>query len=205
MPISSNCSRSSRAIDLPAVGRDLANHWTTRVVIEPGPQLSDAIAREAATAGVHAAGTVVKASSAACGEGVWDLHLFALADGLRLALGVLDTPAVRSTGSRVAAPLDTSDAAVAAHAIETLGCYYHPVGTCSIGRVVDGRGAVHGAEELYVADASIMPTIRARTRTCPCSPLPSVWPRRSEAGTRSITRASRRRTSMFGWQGTSRP
>ncbi len=48
--------------------------------------------------------------------------------------------------------------------------YYHPVGTCRMGvasdpsAVVDARGQVYGVENLYVADASIMPTIpRANT------------------------------------------
>jgi len=43
--------------------------------------------------------------------------------------------------------------------------YHHPVGTCRLGKdpdhgaVVDPRGRVHGLEQLYVADASVMPTI----------------------------------------------
>jgi choline dehydrogenase len=48
--------------------------------------------------------------------------------------------------------------------------YYHPVGTCKMGMasdseaVVDERGRVHGIENLFVADASIMPIIpRANT------------------------------------------
>jgi len=42
--------------------------------------------------------------------------------------------------------------------------FFHPVGTCAIGRVVDGDGAVYGVDGLFVADASIMPTIpRANT------------------------------------------
>lgn len=42
--------------------------------------------------------------------------------------------------------------------------YFHPVGTCAMGSVVDVGGRVHGFENLYVADASIMPTIpRANT------------------------------------------
>jgi choline dehydrogenase len=48
--------------------------------------------------------------------------------------------------------------------------YYHPVGTCKIGpatdpgAVVDARGQVHGLEDVYVADCSIMPVIpRANT------------------------------------------
>jgi choline dehydrogenase len=48
--------------------------------------------------------------------------------------------------------------------------YYHPVGTCKMGpaddpwAVVDGRGRVHGTENITIADASIIPTIpRANT------------------------------------------
>jgi choline dehydrogenase len=42
--------------------------------------------------------------------------------------------------------------------------FFHPVSTCAIGRVVDGDGRVYGIEGLFVADASIMPTIpRANT------------------------------------------
>ena len=48
--------------------------------------------------------------------------------------------------------------------------YFHPVGTCKMGpdsdpaAVVDPMGRVHGAEGLYVADASIMPFVpRANT------------------------------------------
>ncbi len=48
--------------------------------------------------------------------------------------------------------------------------YYHPVGTCKMGpesdpaAVVDARGEVRGLDNLYVADASIMPVVpRANT------------------------------------------
>jgi choline dehydrogenase len=42
--------------------------------------------------------------------------------------------------------------------------FFHPTGTCAIGRVVDPEGRVLAFENLYVADASIMPTIpRANT------------------------------------------
>ncbi len=47
---------------------------------------------------------------------------------------------------------------------ERVSTYYHPVGTCSIGSVVDADGCVLGFDRLAVADASIMPTIpRANT------------------------------------------
>ena len=48
--------------------------------------------------------------------------------------------------------------------------YYHPVGTCKMGpasdpmAVVDEVGRVYGVDNLYVADASIIPTVpRANT------------------------------------------
>ena len=37
--------------------------------------------------------------------------------------------------------------------------FFHPVGTCGIGRVVDPEGRVLGVDGVAVADASIMPTI----------------------------------------------
>jgi choline dehydrogenase-like flavoprotein len=47
----------------------------------------------------------------------------------------------------------------------TVRGYFHPAGTCPIGDVVDTNGRVHGIECLHVADASVMPTCPARTRT----------------------------------------
>jgi choline dehydrogenase len=46
-----------------------------------------------------------------------------------------------------------------------LDCYYHPTGTCRMGpatdpmAVADASGRVHGFDNLFVADASLMPTI----------------------------------------------
>ncbi len=37
--------------------------------------------------------------------------------------------------------------------------FFHPVGTCAIGRVVDAQGRVKGVDGIAVADASVMPTI----------------------------------------------
>jgi choline dehydrogenase len=58
------------------------------------------------------------------------------------------------------------DAAALAHSIHArVGSYHHPVGTCRMGpdatdgAVVDARGTVHGTDALWVADASVMPTL----------------------------------------------
>jgi choline dehydrogenase-like flavoprotein len=46
----------------------------------------------------------------------------------------------------------------------TLGIYFHPVGTCALGSVVEVDGRVRGVENLYAADASVMPSVpRANT------------------------------------------
>ena len=45
------------------------------------------------------------------------------------------------------------------HVRESARGFFHPTGTCAIGRVVDARGRVFGIDGLVVADASIMPTI----------------------------------------------
>ena len=42
---------------------------------------------------------------------------------------------------------------------ETARGFFHPTGTCAIGRVVDTEGRVIGIPNVRVADASIMPTI----------------------------------------------
>jgi choline dehydrogenase len=50
------------------------------------------------------------------------------------------------------------------HVRATARGFFHPVGTCAIGRVVDGDGRVLGIDGLRVADASIIPSIpRANT------------------------------------------
>ena len=60
---------------------------------------------------------------------------------------------------------DADDAELARSICSRVSTYHHPVGTCAMGpdpgagAVVDARGAVHGVERLWVADASVMPTI----------------------------------------------
>jgi choline dehydrogenase len=62
--------------------------------------------------------------------------------------------------------IDDDDTAALGHSIRTrVGSYHHPVGTCRMGpdatagAVVDARGAVHGIDALWVADASVMPSL----------------------------------------------
>jgi choline dehydrogenase len=51
-----------------------------------------------------------------------------------------------------------------AYVSRTMRNYFHPAGTCGIGRVVDAQGRVLEVDGLVVADASVMPTIpRANT------------------------------------------
>jgi choline dehydrogenase len=52
-----------------------------------------------------------------------------------------------------------SDGAIDAFIRQTVGTLFHPVGTCSMGKVVDPSTLrVYGVEGLRVVDASIMPT-----------------------------------------------
>jgi choline dehydrogenase len=95
-----------------------------------------------------------------------------LADGVALAREIAAKPALsRLVGSQI-----SPDSGIATRAqLESFvraNCwhYYHPVGTCMMGpasdraAVVDSRGRIHGLDNAYVADASIMPVIpRANT------------------------------------------
>jgi choline dehydrogenase len=71
------------------------------------------------------------------------------------ALGEADS--LRRYAAREARPGENVSAE--SHVRATARGFFHPTGTCGIGRVVDERGRVYGYENLVVADASIMPTI----------------------------------------------
>jgi choline dehydrogenase len=101
-----------------------------------------------------------------------DEDLRVLADGVELAREIGGNPALSglvgteiSPGSGVATRSEI-EAFVRANCLN----YCHPVGTCRMGpasdrsAVVDSRGRIHGLDNAYVADASIMPVIpRANT------------------------------------------
>ena len=45
---------------------------------------------------------------------------------------------------------------------------YHPCGTVPMGQALDSRGRVNGTSGLYVADASIMPTVPSANTNLTC-------------------------------------
>jgi choline dehydrogenase len=228
--------------DLVGVGANLRDHFGVVLIFRPGAELKDRLNEKAGGGRMFGSGVLVKAASALCEPGTWDLHLVSWAapdvEGLtgpdpvgrrgaaaaaHGAWRVQLTPYVmkpRSTGrvrlrsrdpeahpdvdlgylsdphgrdleilaegvdlARRMAATETLDSliegevvpgpeveAVDAFIRENVRGYFHPVGTCRVGSaedrgaVVDGAGRVHGIENLYVCDASIMPTI-PRTNT----------------------------------------
>ena len=100
-----------------------------------------------------------------------DHDMTAILDGLELCGRLTGSRAAHGTWDHQLAP----DSALSAdelrsHCAESVSPYFHPVGTCAMGRpgdgrsVVDATGRVHGFQNLHVADASIMPVIpRANT------------------------------------------
>jgi choline dehydrogenase len=84
-----------------------------------------------------------------------------LVDGLEALRRLSEADAVRRLGVE-ARPGLAVDART--HVQSAVRGFYHPVGTCAIGAVVDGSARVHGTERLSVVDASIIPTMpRANT------------------------------------------
>jgi len=95
-----------------------------------------------------------------------------LADGVELAREIAAKPALSRLAGREISPGNAIATRIEVAAFVRANCrhYYHPVGTCRMGpasdrsAVVDSRGRIHGLDNAYVADASIMPVIpRANT------------------------------------------
>jgi choline dehydrogenase len=95
-----------------------------------------------------------------------------LMEGVRIGRELAAQPALRDVlGEEIAPGLSRQSDADLERWIEgTIAHYYHPVGTCAMGpesdrmSVTDARGRVHGLDNVFVADCSIMPVIpRANT------------------------------------------
>ena len=87
--------------------------------------------------------------------------LTTIVEGLELARALAEQgPLARLLGPEDAPGNERLDT----YARLTMRNYFHPAGTCGIGRVVDDSGRVLGVDRLFIADASIIPTIpRANT------------------------------------------
>jgi choline dehydrogenase len=84
-----------------------------------------------------------------------------IVEGLELARVLAEQAPIAPLLGPELAPAEES---LASYARRSMRNYFHPAGTCGIGRVVDAAGCVLGIERLFIADASIMPTIpRANT------------------------------------------
>jgi choline dehydrogenase len=75
-----------------------------------------------------------------------------LTEGVRLVRTLLEAGPLRRYAGAELRPLD-ADLNASARG------FFHPCGTCAIGRVVDGQGRLLAAERVVVADASILPEI----------------------------------------------
>jgi choline dehydrogenase len=78
-------------------------------------------------------------------------------EGLERLRELAATPGVRRFVAREREP--EPGAALRDHAHATARGFFHPVGTCALGLVAEADGRVRGFENLYVGDASFVPTI----------------------------------------------
>jgi choline dehydrogenase len=94
-----------------------------------------------------------------------------MTEGVRLARRLANAPALKGMlGTELLPGSAVEDDELRDYVRRSVGGYWHPVGTCRMGpagdpeAVVDATGRVRGFANLYVVDASIMPTIpRANT------------------------------------------
>jgi choline dehydrogenase-like flavoprotein len=88
-----------------------------------------------------------------------------LREGVRMAMHIARQPALRDVAERLdvaarqgLAPASDTDEAIDAFVRDNAFSFYHPSGSCSMGKVVDARLRVLGLANVRVADASVMPT-----------------------------------------------
>jgi choline dehydrogenase len=91
-----------------------------------------------------------------------DLEILLL--GMKKAKEVMESqPFLEYSNGDIYLPKKFDDTNLIAHIKKSLETLYHPVGTCKMGQdnmaVVDEKLKVRGISGLYIADASIMPTI----------------------------------------------
>jgi choline dehydrogenase len=97
--------------------------------------------------------------------------LAVVVDGIERVRRIAAAPAIASAveGEAAPGPDARTRADLEAYVRDNVRSYFHPTGTCRVGRVDDGAvvdpaGRVHGLEGVYVADASTLPsTPRANT------------------------------------------
>jgi choline dehydrogenase len=80
-----------------------------------------------------------------------------VAEGFERLRELVDDPCVRPYAGAELRP--GADVGAEEHVRASARGFFHPVGTCAIGRVVDERCRVLGFENLYVVDASAIPEI----------------------------------------------
>jgi choline dehydrogenase len=81
-------------------------------------------------------------------------------ESLRLTLDIARAPALAPYCREVfTGPASDDEADLRAHLGRHSQTLYHPVGTCSMGPVVDEQLRVHGVTGLRVVDASVMPVV----------------------------------------------
>ena len=91
-----------------------------------------------------------------------DRDVAVLVEGVEALRSLAASEEVRAYAARELRP--GAEVEAERHVREAARGFFHPVGTCAIGAVVDGDGRVRGCEGLSVADASVMPSIpRANT------------------------------------------
>jgi choline dehydrogenase-like flavoprotein len=85
-----------------------------------------------------------------------------LAEGAETLRALVGSSTIRRYADRELRP--GAEVGTETHVRAAARGFFHPVATCAVGGVVDAKGRVLGTDDLYVADASIMPTIpRANT------------------------------------------
>jgi choline dehydrogenase len=96
-----------------------------------------------------------------------ETDLARLVEGMEITLRLAETPEIREVADLIVAPgaEQRSGEGLCQYVRHRTGSGYHPCGTAPMGpdddpfAVVDQYGRVYGVEGLYVADASIMPTV----------------------------------------------